>query len=285
MNLTSLREIRPILEKNGFNFSKSLGQNFLINEAVPEKIAEISPCSDKSLAIEIGTGVGCLTKELAKRNKKVTAIELDSRLLPVLDETLAEFDNIRIINDDILKVDLRAVIEEEGLDDVFVCGNLPYYITTPIIMKLLEDRLPIKSITVMVQKEVAERFAAKPGTKNYGAITAAINYYAKITDSFSVSSGNFFPKPKVDSAVIRLDLIPPPVSFKDEKLFFGVLRAAFAMRRKTLVNNLQSAFSLPKETLAKMLEDMGYVSTVRGETLGISDFAKISDGIFDLKNK
>lgn len=279
MNLASLKEIRPILEKNGFNFSKGLGQNFLINESIPKKIAQLCPSSKSSLAIEIGTGVGCLTKELAFRNKKVVAVELDKRLLPVLSETLAEFDNIRIINDDILKVDLKAVIEEEGFKDVFVCGNLPYYITTPIVMKIFESRLPLKSVVIMVQKEVAERFLAPPGTKNYGAITAAISYYAKAAGSFSVSAGNFFPKPNVDSAVVRFDLISPPVSVKDETLFFRVLRAAFLMRRKTLANNLQTAFSLPKNDVVSMLVSLGYSSSVRGEELGISDFARISDVI------
>lgn len=283
MNLTSMKEIRPIMEKHGFNFSKSLGQNFLINRDIPERIAEISPCSENSLAIEIGTGVGCLTKELALTNKKVIAVELDKKLLPVLAETLAEFDNIEIINDDILKVDLREIIEKEGFSEVFVCGNLPYYITTPIIMKLLEDRLPIKSITVMVQKEVADRFLSKPGSKNYGAITAAINYYAEITDGFPVSSGNFFPKPNVESAVIRLDLISPPVSVGDEKIFFRVIRAAFAMRRKTLANNLQNEFSVSKTELSSMLESLGYQPTVRGEALGIEDYAKIADEILKLK--
>lgn len=282
MNLTNLKEIRPIMEKHGFNFSKSLGQNFLINKAIPEKIAEISPCSEESLAIEIGTGVGCLTKELALRNKKVVAVEIDSKLIPVLSETLKEFDNIKIINEDILKVDLHEVIKKEGVSDVFVCGNLPYYITTPIIMKLFEDRLPIKSITVMVQKEVAERFSAKPGTKNYGAITAVINYYAKITDSFFVSSGNFFPKPSVDSAVIRFDLISPPVSLKDEKIFFRVIKASFTMRRKTLINNLQREFSLSKDILSEILISLGYQPTVRGEILSINDYALISDKIFNI---
>ena len=281
MNLTSMKEVRPIMERHGFSFSKGLGQNFLINAAIPEKIAEISPCSRESLAIEIGTGVGCLTKELALRCKKVVAVEIDSRLLPVLAETLAEFDNIEIINDDILKTDLKKVIGDEK--EVFICGNLPYYITTPIIMKLLEDRPPIKSITVMVQKEVADRFISQPATKNYGAITAAISYYARITDSFPVSRGNFFPAPNVDSAVIRLDLISPPVTPKDEKIFFRVLRAAFAMRRKTLVNNLQSEFHIPKDRLAEIISSCGITPTVRGEALGLEEFSKIADGIFEMQ--
>lgn len=283
MNLTSLKVIRPIMEKHGFSFSKSLGQNFLINADVPEKIAEISGVTSESLAIEVGTGVGCLTKELALRAKKVVAIELDKRLLPVLAETLAEFDNIEIINDDILKVDLREIIEREKISDVVVCGNLPYYITTPIIMKLFEDRLPIKSITVMVQKEVADRFAAKPGTKNYGAVTASVSYYANIAETFFVSRGNFFPSPNVDSAVVRFDLITPPVTPTDEKTFFAVIRAAFAMRRKTLVNNLQSEFYIPKDELSQMLTDLGFSPTVRGETLGLAEYAKIADAITNRK--
>ena len=282
MDLTSLKQIRPIMEKHGFSFSKSLGQNFLINREIPEKIAEISPCSEESLAIEIGTGVGCLTKELAIRNKKVIAIELDSRLLPVLSETLAEFDNVKIINDDVLKVDLKKLIEAEGFSDVFICGNLPYYITTPIIMKLFEDRLPIKSVTVMVQKEVAERFAAKENTKNYGAITAAINYYAKITDKFPVSRGNFYPSPNVDSEVLRLDLIPPPVSVSDEKTFFRVIKAAFQMRRKTLVNNLQNEFHIDKPTAIKVVENSGFEANIRGEALSISGFAKITNTLCEI---
>lgn len=277
MNLTSIKEIIPLMERHGFNFSKSLGQNFLINSEVPRKIVEKSGITEDSCVIEIGPGIGCLTKELALVSKKVIAIEIDKKLLPVLNETLSEFDNIEIINGDVMDIDLGKLIEEKGLENISVCANLPYYITTPIIMKLLESKLPLKSITVMVQKEVARRFCAPAGSSDYGAITPVLQYYTKITSLFTVSPGNFMPKPKVDSEVIRLDLISPPVNVKSEKTLFRVIKSAFAMRRKTLENNLQKDFSISKDKLSELLLSLGFPEKVRGEKLTLEDFAKIAD--------
>lgn len=277
MALTDLNTLRPLLERHGFSFSKGLGQNFLINAAVPRRIAEGAAGN----VLEIGPGAGCLTYELCSRAEKVVAVELDGRLLPVLEESLSEFSNLTVINADILKTDLFSLFD--GRYSVY--ANLPYYITTPVIMYLLESGAPIDSITVMVQKEVAERFAAKPGDPDYGAITASIGYYAKIERLFSVPAGNFLPRPKVDSAVIRLTRIPPPVPVGDEKILFRVIRAAFAMRRKTLVNNLKQEFSLSKEEGEKLLETLGLEKTVRGERLALADYAKIADEITKRKEE
>lgn len=269
MALTDLGTLRPLLEKHGFSFSKGLGQNFLINAEIPRRIAENAAGN----VLEIGPGAGCLTYELASRADKVTAVELDSRLLPVLAESLAEFSNVTVLNQDILKTDLFSLFE--GRYSVY--ANLPYYITTPVIMYLLESGAPIDSVTVMVQKEVAARFAAKPGDPDYGAVTAAIGYYAKTERLFSVPSGNFLPRPKVDSAVIRLTLIPPPVDVKNKKTLFRVIKAAFAMRRKTLVNNLKQEFALSKEEGEALTESLGFEKTVRGERLSLADYAKIAN--------
>ena len=271
MALTDLNTLRPLLEKHGFSFSKGLGQNFLINAVVPRKIAE----NAKGNVLEIGPGAGCLTYELASRAEKVVAVEVDGRLLSVLSESLAEFSNVSVLHADILKTDLFSLFD----GDFSVYANLPYYITTPVVMYLLESGAPIREITVMVQKEVADRFTAEPGDSDYGAVTASIGYYAKTEKLFSVSSGNFLPRPKVDSAVIRLTKISPPVSVRSRETLFRVIKSAFAMRRKTLVNNLKQEFYLSKDEGEAILEKLGFEKTVRGERLSLADYAKIADEI------
>ena len=250
-DLTNIGVIKELLKKYGFTFSKGLGQNFLINPSVCPKIAEMGMAGKGFGIIEIGTGFGTLTRELAKRADKVVAVEIDKRLLPVLDETMGEFDNFKVINRDVMETDLRQLIEEEfsGLK-VAVCANLPYYITSPIIMMLLEQELPLEAITVMVQKEAADRLCASMGTRECGAVTAAVNYYGKARTLFKVSRGSFMPAPKVDSAVIQ---IIPDMDMRsriqDKELYFRVIKLAFAQRRKTLANSLSSGLGIPKEKI------------------------------------
>ena len=277
--LSDIGTIKGILAKHGFSFSKSLGQNFLVNPSVCPKMAEMSGARAGTGVIEIGPGIGVLTYELAQRADKVVSIELDKRLIPVLNETLEEFDNVKIINDDVLKVNLRELIEKEFAGkNVIVCANLPYYITSPVIMKLLEDRLPIESITVMVQKEAAERLCAELGTRQAGAVTAAVNYYAQAKMLFKVSSGSFMPSPKVDSAVIKLDVYDQPaVKVDNEELLFKVIRAAFAQRRKTLINSLSNSMPYEKAQITKVLEKAGVAPNLRAEQLSLSEFAEISN--------
>ncbi len=284
--LSDIGTIKEILKKHGFSFSKSLGQNFLINPAVCPKMAEMSGAKEGTGVIEIGPGIGVLTCELAKRADKVAAIELDKRLLPVLNETLEEFNNVTIINDDVLKVDLHKLIEDEFAGKkVIVCANLPYYITSPVIMKLLEDKLPIDSITVMVQKEAADRLCAEVGTRQSGAVTAAVNYYAKAKMLFKVSSGSFMPPPKVDSTVIKLDIHDKPaVKADNEELFFKVIKAAFAQRRKTLLNSLTNSMPYEKDKIANVLELAKIDSRYRAEQLSLEDFARISNEINKISN-
>lgn len=231
--------------------------------------------------IEVGPGIGVLTVELAALADKVVSVELDKRLLPVLEETLAEFDNVKVVNDDIMEIDLKKLIEEEfeGLD-VVVCANLPYYITSPVIMRLLEERLQIRSITVMVQKEAAQRICAPLGTRQAGAVTASVNYYAQAQTLFKVSAGSFMPPPKVDSAVIRLDVRQtPPVDVTDEALMFAVIKAAFAQRRKTIQNSLTNSMHIDKPTVTAALEKSGVSPTARAEQLTLTDFAAIANAL------
>ena len=244
-------------------------------------MAEMGGAREGVGVIEVGPGIGVLTYELAQRADKVAAIELDKRLLPVLEETLEEFDNVKIINGDVLKIDLHKLIEEEfkGLD-VVVCANLPYYITSPVIMKLLEDRLPIKSITVMVQKEAADRLCAAVGTRQSGAVTVVVNYYAKSEMLFKVSSGSFMPPPKVDSAVIKLDVYDEPnVRTDSEEMLFKVIKAAFAQRRKTLLNTLSNSMQYSKAEISRVLDSVNIPQTARAEQLKLEDFAAIADEI------
>lgn len=281
MELSNIGTIKDILGRHGFTFSKSLGQNFLINPSVCPKMAEQSGAKKGVGVIEVGPGIGVLTCQLAERADRVVAIELDKRLLPVLDETLAEYDNIKIINDDILKIDLKKLIETEfsGMD-VVVCANLPYYITSPVIMKLLEDRLPINALTVMVQKEAAQRICAEVGSRQSGAVTVAVNYYAKPQILFGVSAGSFMPAPKVDSAVIRLDILKEPcVQVEDEELFFKVVKTAFSQRRKTLPNSLSAGLQISKLTVTNALNRANVPVNYRAEQLTMEQLAKISNAI------
>lgn len=282
--LSDIGTIKDILSRHGFSFSKALGQNFLVNPHVCPEMAKLSGAVSGVGVLEIGPGIGVLTAELAKLADKVAAVELDKRLLPVLDETLAEFDNVKVINGDVMELDLAELIEEEfkGLD-VVVCANLPYYITSPVIMKLLEERLPIRSVTVMVQKEAAERITAPLGTRKAGAVTAAVNCYAEAKLLFKVSAGSFMPPPKVDSAVIRLDIRPElPVNVKDERLMFAVIRAAFAQRRKTILNSLTNSMHLDKAAVSAALENAGISPMLRAEQLTLEQFALIADAVFDI---
>lgn len=279
MELTSPKVIKQIAEQFDFGFSKGLGQNFLLDPQVLDKIADAADIDDGVL--EVGPGFGVLTKRLCETGKKVVSVEIDKRLIPVLDYTLAEFDNVKIIEKDILKTDVKALIDEEfGGKRISVAANLPYYITTPIITKLIEEKLPIKNIVVMVQKEVAERIASKPGKKDYGAISVLCQYYTNPRLVTIVPKGSFYPAPKVDSAVLCMEVQDKPnVDVLDEKLFFKVVKAAFAQRRKTLLNCLSSGFSCGKDSLSDLLIGVGIEPTVRGEKLGLSEFAKIADAL------
>ena len=277
-NLSNISVIRDVLSRHGFSFSKGLGQNFLINPTVCPRMAEMGNAKPGWGIIEIGAGVGVLTAELARRADKVVCIEIDSRLLPVLDETLAEFDNIKIVNEDVLKVDLHKLIEQEfeGMP-VAVCANLPYYITSPIIMNLLEAHLPIASLTVMVQKEAAARLCAEPGSREVGAVSIAVRYYSDPKILFQVSRGSFLPAPDVDSTVIRLDVRDhPPVEVGSEEQFFKVVRAAFSQRRKTLPNTLSAGLGIPKAQAIEMLEKAGIPTNLRAEQLTLDQFALLS---------
>lgn len=279
--LSNISNIKEILSRHGFTFSKSLGQNFLINPGVCPRMAQEGGAGKGMGVIEIGPGIGVLTCELAKRADKVVAIELDKRLLPVLDETLRDFDNVRVLNQDVLKTDLKKLIKEEfpGMP-VCVCANLPYYITSPVIMKLLEERLPVESVTVMVQKEAAQRICAEAGTRECGAVTIAVRYYAQPRVLFSVSAGSFMPAPKVDSAVIRLDVHQTtPFKVTDEKLFFKAVKSAFAQRRKTLPNALSAGLSLEKGTINKLLTNAGIPLNFRAEQLSMEQFAQIANSL------
>lgn len=276
--LTSPAVIKDIASRFGFTFSKGLGQNFLTDKNVLRTIAEAADAQNGVL--EIGPGFGVLTQELALSSKKVVSIEIDKRLLPILDYTVGSFDNVKIINSDVIKTDLRKLIETEfNGEEISVAANLPYYITTPIITMLIEQKLPIKNIVVMVQKEVADRIAAAPGSKDYGAISVLCQYYTHPTVVTKVPAGAFVPPPKVDSAVLRLSVCDEPnVRVNDEKTFFKVVKAAFAQRRKTLLNCLANgSFGMSKQEISDMLEKIAIAPNVRGETLGLEEFARISD--------
>lgn len=283
--LSDISTIRAVLEKNGFHFSKALGQNFLINPSVCPRMAALSGAADCAGAVEVGPGIGVLTWELSKVAKKVVSIELDKRLLPVLDETLADCDNVKILNADVMKLDLRRMIEEEFPGgEVAVCANLPYYITSPVIMRLLEERLPVTSITVMVQKEAAERLCAHPGERACGAVSAAVWYYAEPEILFQVSRGSFMPAPNVDSAVIRLRIRrTSPVEVADEPFFFRVVRAAFAQRRKTAVNSIANTLGRSKQAVAAAFDAAGVPQNARAEALTLEDFAALTAGLLQEK--
>lgn len=275
--LSNISNIKSILSRHGFTFSKSLGQNFLINPSVCPRMAEESGAGQGVGVIEIGPGIGVLTCELARLADKVVSVELDKRLIPVLAETLAEFDNVKVINDDALKVDFHRLIEEEfqGMS-VCICANLPYYITSPVIMRLLELKLPINAITVMVQKEAAQRICAEVGTRQSSALTVAVNYYAKAHMLFSVSSGSFMPAPKVDSAVIRLEINKTPsVTVADETMLFRIIKAAFGQRRKTLSNSLSAGLNIEKAKINQLLSGSSIPANYRAEQLTLQNFADL----------
>ena len=276
--LTDMGYIRSLLERHGFRFSKKLGQNFLINPSVCPRMAEACGCTPETGVLEIGPGIGVLTRELSLRAGKVVAIELDDRLPPVLAETLAGRENVEIVSGDCMKLDLAALLREKfGDRPVAVCANLPYYITSPILMKLLESRLPVTGITVMVQKEAAQRLCARPGTREAGAVTLAVQYYAQAETLFSVSRGSFMPAPNVDSAVIRLTVRPePPCAVQDEQQLFRLIRAGFGQRRKTLPNSL-SAAGFSRDAIQAALAAGGIAPTARAEELTLEQFAVLSD--------
>ncbi len=286
-NLSNIGVIKDILNRHGFSFSKGLGQNFLINPSVCPRMAEMGGAQPGYGMIEIGAGFGVLTVELAQRADKVVCVEIDSRLLPILDETLADFNNIKIVNEDVLKVDLAALIAEEFPGKkVAICANLPYYITSPIIMSILEAHLPIESLTVMVQKEAAQRICAAPGSREVGAVSIAVQYYAEPKVLFPVSRGSFMPAPDVDSAVIRLDIRKEPVvDVKKEEDFFKVVKGAFSQRRKTLANTLSSSFGVSKAQVNDWLEDAGVASNLRAEQLSMAQFADIANAWTHRKEK
>ena len=289
MRLTDLSVIREIMSRHGVSFQKKFGQNFLINPTVPERIAEAACGECGEGILEIGPGIGTLTRELAPRAEKVVALEIDTALIPILDETLADCPNTTVINQDVMKTDLDELVKREFLSKglrVSVAANLPYYITTPILMKLVESRLPFDTITVMIQKEVAIRLTAPAGDSEYGAITAALSYYGKVERLFTVSAGCFLPAPKVDSAVIRITLYKePPVAVKDEAMLFKTIRGAFAQRRKTLANSLSTEFSaLGREGIASAIEAAGLSPSIRGERLTLEDFARLSDELYEHSN-
>lgn len=276
---------RAIIAKYNFDIQKKFGQNFLIDGRVLNKIVDAAEITKDDFVLEIGPGIGSLTQFLCYNAGKVCAIEIDKKLMEVLDETLADYENVEIINDDVLKVDLNALVEEKNQGKpIKVVANLPYYITTPIIMGLFEKNVPMKSMTVMIQKEVAERMVAGPGTKNYGALSLAVQYYSKPYLAANVPQNCFIPRPNVDSAVMRLEKYEePPVKVKDEKLMFKLIRASFEQRRKTLVNSLTNVanLGLGKEKILSVIEACGHTATIRGEALSLEQFAALSDAFSD----
>lgn len=281
-NLSDLNTVRAVLSRHGFSFSKALGQNFLIDGTVCPRMAEAAVCSPEDGVLEIGPGIGVLTAQLGLRAKKVVAVELDKRLLPVLEETLGEFDNVEVVNGDVLKLDLAKLIAEKFADckRVSVCANLPYYITSPVIMRLLEERLPLSKIVVMVQKEAAERLCAAVGTREAGAVTVAVQYYAEAERLFSVDRHCFVPSPNVDSAVMRLSVREQPeFSVKDEKFFFKLVKSAFAQRRKTAQNGISAGLGLPKEQVAEALEKIGLPKDIRAEKMTMADLSALADSL------
>ena len=281
MKISNKKDLKGVLESQGFSFKKSLGQNFLIDDTVcPRMAAAVS--GENVGVLEIGPGAGVLTAQLSATCKKVVSVELDTRLKPILEQTLTDFDNVKIIWNDILKINLKQVIAEEfaDCDTVNICANLPYYITSPVIMMLLESRLPINTIAVMVQKEAADRLCAAVGSRAAGAVTVAVNYYAEAQTLFGVPRTSFLPPPNVDSAAIKLTLRDtPPVEVKDEKLFFQIVKACFAQRRKILINTVCNTLGLDKNVFRAVLNKSGIPETVRGEALTMQQLASIANAL------
>ena len=283
MELYSPQVIKYIKDKYGFKISKSLGQNFLTNKDVIDSIIESADIGPSDLVIEIGPGLGVLTKEAAELAGKVIAIEIDENLIPILKENLQEYDNIEYVNQDVLKTDITSLVEANKEIDgnpctgVKILGNLPYYITTPIIMKILEDGVPADSITIMMQKEVADRIKSGPGTKAYGALSVAVQYYCDVVDICYVSRGNFYPAPNVDSYVLRLDILKEhPVQLESEAIFFATVKGSFGQRRKTLSNSLTGVCGITKDQAFQALEAAGIDPVRRGETLSLEEFAALA---------
>lgn len=276
---------QEILKKYGFSFKKSLGQNFLIDPNILRNIVGHADLTKESAAIEVGPGIGALTEHLARQAGKVMSFEIDQRLLPVLEDTLSPYDNVTIVPSDVLKADVKTLLETElaGYKDIMVVANLPYYVTTPILMKLLNDQLPLRGFVVMMQKEVADRISAKPGTKAYGSLSIAVQYYCTAEVAMIVPKTVFMPQPNVDSAVLKLIRHDQPlVTVKDEKFFFEVTRASFAQRRKTLLNNLQSQLpegKAKKTQILEALESVNIEPSRRGETLSIAEFGALADAL------
>lgn len=285
--LSNIGTIKEILGKHGFTFSKGLGQNFLINPSVCPRMAEECGAKKGVGVLEVGPGIGVLTHELCLRADKVVSVELDNRLPEVLEETLAEHSNFKLVSGDIMEIDVKKLIEDEfkGLD-VVVCANLPYYITSPIIMKFLEERLPIKSLTVMVQKEAADRLTAKVGSRESGAVTVSVAYYSTPEFLFNVSRGSFMPSPNVDSAVIKLNISDTPnVLVKNEKDFRKVVKAGFSQRRKTLSNSLSSGLGITKQVANQLIQNAGLTPTIRAEKLTLEDFGRLTDSYTEYTNE
>ena len=288
MKLYSPSTIADIRERYNFQLSRSLGQNFITDRSIIERIVEGAGVGENDLVIEIGPGIGTMTQYLAEAAREVAAVEIDSSLIPILKDTLKEWDNVTVINNDILKTDIKKIADEKnGGKPVKVVANLPYYITTPIIMGLFEKNVPVDSITVMVQKEVADRMQVGPGTKDYGALSLAVQYYAKPEIVANVPPNCFMPRPKVGSAVIKLTRYEkPPVEVHDERLMFRLIRASFNQRRKTLVNGIKNSgdFSLGKEEIEKIFEKCGLPLNIRGEALTLEQFAMLANCIYEEKN-
>jgi len=281
---TLFSKTKDIINKYEFTFKKNLGQNFLIDRHVLNKIILSAEICENDVVIEIGPGIGTLTAELAENAFKVIAVEIDKTLIPILDDTLSRFDNIEIINEDILKVDIKKIAERYTDKNIKVVANLPYYITTPIIMEILEKQFPIMSLTVMVQKEVAYRMGAEPSSKDYGALSLSVQYFCKPYIVANVPQNCFMPRPNVDSAVIRLTVLKEPAVFtKDVKLMFNIIKSAFSQRRKTLLNCIfnTGGFGFSKNDIAEILKGAGFDEKVRGETLTLSDFARLSDVVYE----
>lgn len=280
------RRTKEIIAKYGFSFKKSLGQNFLIDQNILNKIVSAAELDETKGALEIGPGIGALTQQLAQEAGRVTAVEIDNRLIPILRDVFAEESRIEVVHGDVLKLDLRELLEKQfaGLSGVSVVANLPYYVTTPILMKLLEERLPLEHIVVMIQKEVAERMAAKPGGKEYGSLSVAVQYYCLPELVCTVPHTVFIPQPNVDSAVIKLTLRDkPPVQVTDEAYFFRVVQASFAQRRKTLANNLTAfAGKERREAVVQLLERCDINPSRRGETLSLEEFARLSEAMLEM---
>ncbi len=285
MKLYAPSEIKKIRDKFGFRFSKSLGQNFLTDKNVIDRIIEGSEIGPDDLVIEIGPGIGVITREAAAYAHKVIAVELDSDLLPILDYTLGDLENVEVLNQDILKTDIPKLISKQDFKgDVRIIGNLPYYITTPIIMKLLQEDTGARSITVMMQKEVADRLKAAPGKKDCGAISLMVQYFAEVREITKVPKTAFVPQPKVDSTVLRLDIREEkPVQVKDEEYMFKVIKAGFGQRRKTLLNSLSALDDVTKDKVAQALEKSGIDPVRRGETLSLQEFGKLSDALMEIR--